>query len=227
MSKFCYGAEKSADIDVRLSKVREEYGYEGLGIYWQFMCMLAGAGEYDVGDLQYISEMMNCNDEILRFVVLKCNLFEVDGGTIRAKEQAVEETPEETIKPTPKRSRADYMREYRAKKKSAPSVQTELPLEVEKPPEKPPEEKPQKRFVPPSVEEVREYCRKNGKNVDAEAFVAFYESKGWMVGKNKMKSWQSATTTWDKSQCRSPNPPPPRPQQMNLFNKDFSKNDGF
>lgn len=29
-------------------------------------------------------------------------------------------------------------------------------------------------------------------------FVAFYESKGWLVGKNKMKSWKSAIVTWEK-----------------------------
>ena len=55
-----------------------------------------------------------------------------------------------------------------------------------------------KNFVPPSVEEVREYCLSVGSKVDAEAFVAFYESKGWYVGKNKMSSWKSAIVTWEK-----------------------------
>ena len=44
-----------------------------------------------------------------------------------------------------------------------------------------------------------EYLDSVGSKVDAEAFVAFYESKGWMVGKNKMKSWKSAIVTWEKS----------------------------
>lgn len=54
-------------------------------------------------------------------------------------------------------------------------------------------------IIPPSVEMVREYCleRKNG--IDPEDFCNFYESKGWMVGKNKMKNWQSAVRTWEKS----------------------------
>jgi hypothetical protein len=56
-----------------------------------------------------------------------------------------------------------------------------------------------KKFKPPTVEEVRAYCleRKNG--IDPERFIAFYESKGWMIGKNKMKSWKSAVITWEKS----------------------------
>lgn len=58
----------------------------------------------------------------------------------------------------------------------------------------------QKRFTPPSVDEVREYCSEKGYTFDPEAFVAFYESKGWKVGRNPMKSWQAACTTWQKRQ---------------------------
>ena len=59
-------------------------------------------------------------------------------------------------------------------------------------------EKP--RFVPPTVEEVREYCDSRYSIVDPEAFVAFYESKNWMVGKNKMSNWKSAIITWEKKE---------------------------
>ena len=55
------------------------------------------------------------------------------------------------------------------------------------------------KFVPPTVEEVREYCLERGNNIDPEYFVAFYESKGWMVGKNKMKNWKMAIITWEKN----------------------------
>lgn len=56
-----------------------------------------------------------------------------------------------------------------------------------------------RKQIPPTVEMVREYCRSRGNNVDAEAFCDFYESKGWYVGKNKMKDWQSAVRTWEKN----------------------------
>lgn len=54
------------------------------------------------------------------------------------------------------------------------------------------------RFVPPSVEDVREYATANNFNVDAESFVLFYESKGWMIGKNKMKNWRAAVSGWHR-----------------------------
>ena len=60
------------------------------------------------------------------------------------------------------------------------------------------ESKERKRFVPPTVDEVKEYLDSVGSQVDAESFVAFYESKDWMIGKNKMKSWKAAIVTWEK-----------------------------
>lgn len=53
-------------------------------------------------------------------------------------------------------------------------------------------------FNPPKLEEVKAYCKENKKNVDAEEFINFYESKGWLVGKVKMKSWQRAVDRWHK-----------------------------
>lgn len=66
------------------------------------------------------------------------------------------------------------------------------------PPPSPEEEKkePTKRFVPPSLEEVKAYIKEKGYTFSAEAFVGYYESNGWMVGKNKMKNWHGACATW-------------------------------
>lgn len=62
-----------------------------------------------------------------------------------------------------------------------------------------PGEKKQTRFTPPTVEEVRAYCRERGNSVNPETFVDFYTGKGWMVGKNKMKDWKAAVRTWEKN----------------------------
>lgn len=55
-----------------------------------------------------------------------------------------------------------------------------------------------KRFAPPSVKEVQSYISEKEYSVDAESFVAFYASKNWFVGKNKMKDWHAAIVTWEK-----------------------------
>ena len=57
----------------------------------------------------------------------------------------------------------------------------------------------EKRVAPPTLENVSEYCREMGyTNVDAERFIDFYTSNGWMVGKNRMKDWKAAVRNWDR-----------------------------
>lgn len=58
-----------------------------------------------------------------------------------------------------------------------------------------------KRFVPPSVDEVRTYCEQRHNGIDPEYFVAFYERNGWRVGKSntKMQSWKATVITWEKN----------------------------
>lgn len=51
-------------------------------------------------------------------------------------------------------------------------------------------------FVAPSPQEVKDYISEKGYTVDAQRFIDFYEAKGWMIGKNKMKDWRAAVRTW-------------------------------
>lgn len=60
-----------------------------------------------------------------------------------------------------------------------------------------------KKFIPPTVEEVRAYCQERGNKVDPQAFVDYYTSNGWMVGRNRMKDWKAAVRgTWEKTSKR-------------------------
>lgn len=53
-------------------------------------------------------------------------------------------------------------------------------------------------FIKPNIKEIEMFCSTEGINVDAKQFYYFYESKGWMVGKNKMKNWKAALRTWER-----------------------------
>ena len=55
-----------------------------------------------------------------------------------------------------------------------------------------------KRFKKPTIEEIAEFCEKRENGIDATHFWHYYESKGWMIGKNPMKDWQSAVYTWER-----------------------------
>jgi hypothetical protein len=59
--------------------------------------------------------------------------------------------------------------------------------------------KNENNIIPPSLEIVKLYCFERKNNVDPVKWFDFYESKGWMIGKNKMKDWKAAIRTWEKT----------------------------
>ena len=81
------------------------------------------------------------------------------------------------------------------------------------------ESKP-KRFTPPSLEDVQAYCLERNNNVDAERFIDYYQSNGWMVGRNKMKDWKSAVRTWEKNNYSNQ---PKKQTEMNGFMGDLQR----
>jgi hypothetical protein len=109
-----------------------------------------------------------------------------------------------------KRYEADKKARYRKRREeraaagaTAPPPHEEKPLLTPEPaPLPPPAEKgnkppPPPKFTPPTREELNLAAAKIGlPDLQVDKFVNFYASKGWMVGKNKMKSWQHALANW-------------------------------
>ena len=76
-------------------------------------------------------------------------------------------------------------------------IEKELDTELEK--EK---ESKRKRFTPPSVDEVREYCNEINATISPDAFVDYYAAQGWIYGKSgkQMKDWKAAVRNWQRSE---------------------------
>lgn len=77
---------------------------------------------------------------------------------------------------------------------------TKYPSTKDNPKER--EGKTSSRFTPPTLDEVKAYCLERGNNVDAQRFVDYYSSIGWVVGKARtpMKDWRASVRTWEKSE---------------------------
>jgi len=70
-----------------------------------------------------------------------------------------------------------------------------------------------KIFVPPTLDEVRDYAFERNSPVDPEEFHAYHSANGWMIGKSKMKDWHKAFVYWERQEfnrARRRNSPPPR-----------------
>ena len=99
-------------------------------------------------------------------------------------------------------------------------VQKEKEKEKEKDKDKDKEIKPLKRFTPPTVEEVRAYCKERGNAVDPQRFVDFYTAKGWRVGNQPMKDWKAAVRTWEQRQIK-----PEQVQTKKVIAQQYSQRD--
>lgn len=60
-----------------------------------------------------------------------------------------------------------------------------------------------KEFIPPTLEQVSDYCKQRNNTIDPEAFIDYYQLNDWFVGKNKnkqkMKDWKASVRTWERN----------------------------
>lgn len=76
-----------------------------------------------------------------------------------------------------------------------------------------------KRFVPPTLEEVREYCLERGNSIDPERFVDYYTANGWVQsGGKKIKDWMACVRNWERNDLNSPKVEQPKDDPYSIFN---------
>ena len=74
-------------------------------------------------------------------------------------------------------------------------------------------------FKKPTLVEVKNYCILRKNNIEAEAFIDFYESKNFMIGKNKMKDWKACVRTWESREKKNPKTMSKLDAQINEWQK--------
>lgn len=102
---------------------------------------------------------------------------------------------------------------HRTRKSNGVSVTDALPKEEKRREESntdtplPPTggKRPRSVFVPPTVEEVRQYCHQRNNGIDPEEFVAHYTACGWVQGRGgkPVKDWKACVVTWEKARAKS------------------------
>lgn len=59
-------------------------------------------------------------------------------------------------------------------------------------------EEKRKRFVPPTLNEIKTYCMERENSIDPQHFLDHYEANGWMRGSTKIKDWKACMRTWEQ-----------------------------
>lgn len=58
---------------------------------------------------------------------------------------------------------------------------------------------PQKRFTPPTVDEVAEYCKERNNGIDPQYFVDYQTARNWVLSNGKKcKDWRATVRTWEQ-----------------------------
>ena len=215
MSKDCYyfPHDSNAKDDPNCSIISTHLGMEGYGIYWMLVEALRDQPDYTypVANIPALARRYNTSAEKVRTVVYNYELFTVKEDKIFFSESL--------------NRRMLVFNENRAKRSAAgrlgmarrwgdnnvitPLLQSNSTVITSKVKESKVKESKVKEkesiekvatkrtaFVAPSLQEVKDYISEKGYTVDAQRFIDFYEAKGWMIGKNKMKDWRAAVRTW-------------------------------
>lgn len=80
----------------------------------------------------------------------------------------------------------------------------------------------EKKFKKPTVEEVEKYCQERKNGINANKFVDYYDSIGWIVGKKPMKDWKACVRTWEKKE-KEVKPSKPDISTPDWLNKKIEK----
>ena len=103
-------------------------------------------------------------------------------------------TPQKDNEKIAERCDKDTAKEKEGEKEKEKEIEIENECYTHKPPSG------AKRFSPPSFDDVKSYCQERKNGVDPQAFVDWYTSNGWKVGKNPMKDWKAAVRTWERKE---------------------------
>ena len=212
---FYFQHDYSARNDPKLQDVLIEHGVAGIGVFW---CVIEQiyeqGGKLPFKACKSIAFALHVDCKVVESVVNDFDLFQNDGTSFWSSSVLARLTRRKEISERRKKAAETRWKSKETQQKqcnfNANAQQEQCNVYPKERKEKEIKESTSievecikaKRtaFVPPTLEEVNAYVSEKGYTVDAERFIDFYTSKGWMVGKNKMKDWKAAVRNWWKNE---------------------------
>lgn len=210
-SSFYFDHDYNARNDQKILELRSEFGWEGYGIYFALIEVLCESdGRIKRGALGGLSLGLSMDkatiEKMINFMV-SIELFNEVDGIIYSKRINNHLQFRTMLSESGKKG-------GRGNKKppfSPPLAPLEAPFS---PPLAPLEagkesigkdskgNKSKRQtiiFVKPTVEQIADYCNERKNGISPSRFYDYYESNGWLVGRNKMKDWKASVRTWEKN----------------------------
>lgn len=208
----------NAHNDNALTKVRMRYGADGYAIYWYCLELIAGdldshKANFELShDAEVIGFALKIDqlrvEEIMTYMV-NLGLFESNNNVITCLKIAKFLEKKSTRNPQIHAIIDKVAAENPEMSATSPQLSATNRARLDK--TRLDKKETTSRFAPPTAKEVADYAIEKGYSIDADRFIDFYESKGWMVGKNKMKDWRASVRNW----CRDKK----KEEQLDVFSQ--------
>ncbi len=192
---YYFSHDSNAFNDPKIVKMVMELELEAYAIYWIIIEKLRNERGYKLhrDDISTIAYQCRCDQAKVEQILTKYKLFESDdNGHFYSSSLLKRMSIMDELKS--KRQEAGRKGGIASSKAKAIVKHTSSMKGKER---KGKERKEIKQFITPSLKEIVDYCVERKNHVDAAKWLNFYESKGWMVGKNKMKDWKASVRTWE------------------------------
>lgn len=201
----------NARHDRKIKRIIKDLGVEGYGIYFMLLEVLREQTDlrYPLSDIDLLADEFRTSEPKIRTIIGNYDLFIVDQEQMFFSPKQIQYL-EPYFDKTNRARNAAIIRWQKHKELSDVSEIDANALQMES---KSNADQnainrgdilikesigKNKRFTPPSIDEVKNYCieRKNG--VNYKKWYDHYTANGWMIGKNKMKDWKAAVRTWEE-----------------------------
>lgn len=195
---FYFSHDYNVRSDEKIKLLIRKHGMQGYGIFWAIVEDLYNNANALRTDYEGIAFDLRSDEKTVKSIINDFNLFVFDDeffGSLSV-ERRLRERDEKSAK-----ARLSAISRWSQNKTDANALRTECERNAIK--ERKGKENKEKKsngvhkFTPPSLLDVQNFIEQQSYSVNADSFFNFYESKGWMIGKNKMKDWKSAVRTWN------------------------------
>jgi len=181
---FYFSHDYTTRSDEKIKNLIYDFGYEGYGIYWSLIEELYQNANALRTNYKRIAFNMRVDENTIKSIIENFDLFIVENeffGSLSVQRRL-----------DMRNDKSSKARESAQKRwsKDANALPTQSECNAIK--ESKVNESKIKRFIKPTIEDIK----KEFPNFNAEHFYNYYESNGWMIGRNKMKEWKATVKNW-------------------------------
>lgn len=229
--EYYFSHASNARNDPKCAALRSKYGSQGYGWFWIIIELLRDQPNYRYPINKYtfdtFAREMQCErNAVVEFINDCCHEFTDDKSALLCiddnyiwSESLIRRMDSVEKRREAARKAANIKWSKESCDSNANAMQTQCtPNAVKESKEKKSKvNKIKDIFMVPTPTQIQEYCTQRSNGIDAQHFFDYYSSKGWMIGKNKMKDWKAAIRTWERNNK-------PQQKEESLY-RDLSKYD--